>query len=308
MPPSPVDDSEPSSPARRKITLSLTSHVAAIVEECGAKALFVHVDALAGHAIEFPEHLRDRVFYVAKTLDENRLQEERHVRHIRVPNVALSRVGQIQIALLVALSRGEIERGDVVVFLAGAPGSGFLDTLVVTEIGSRFESFLIPGEGADLTVDPAVLERVIEIAVALGSEGREGRAVGALFVVGDSDRVISLSRQLILNPFTGYPEESRNILDPAVEETVKELATVDGAFVVRRDGVILSAGTYLKTASQDEFEMPKGLGARHHAAAGITSVSDAVAVTISESTGTVTVFRGGQIVTSIDRPLPARES
>ena len=50
-----------------------------------------------------------------------------------------------------------------------------------------------------------------------------------------------------------------------------------------------------------EFELPRGLGARHHSAAGITSVADCIAVTVSESTGTVTVFRGGQIVTEIER-------
>lgn len=304
----PSAETDKPSPAFPRITQSLLAHVAEIVEECGAAALFVHVDALAGMPLELPEHLRERVFYVAKTIDEDREQEARHVRHIRVPNVALSRVGQIQMALLVALSRGEIRRDDVVVFLAGAPGSGSLDTVVVTQIGRQFESFHMPQDGAALPADAAVIERVIEIAVALGSEGREGRAVGALFVVGDSERVLSLSRQLILNPFNGYPEEARNILDETVLETVKELATVDGAFVIRRDGVILSAGTYLKTASQDEFELPKGLGARHHAAAGITSVSDAIAVTVSESTGTVTVFRGGQILTAIERPRPARET
>lgn len=285
------------------ITASLLSHVSAIAEECAAKAVFVYVDAL-DEKTDLPEALRDRLVVVAKTHDEDREQEARHVPHVRVPNVSLSRVGQVQLALLLALSRGLIQRGDVVVFLAGESGSGTLDTVFVTEIGQEFEDFSFTCED-DLPANPEVIERVIEIAASLGSEGREGRSVGALFVIGDTERVKSLSRQLILNPFQGYPEEERNILDPGLLETVKELATVDGAFIVRGNGVICSAGAYLKTASQEEYELPKGLGSRHHAAAGITAVSDAIAVSVSQSTGTVTVFRGGRIVTSIERPEPA---
>ncbi|RME36449.1 MAG: hypothetical protein D6788_11575, partial [Planctomycetota bacterium] len=139
----------------------------------------------------------------------------------------------------------------------------------------------------------------------LGSEGREGKPVGTLFVVGDAEGVRPLTRQLILNPFQGYPESQRNILDPNLTETVKELATIDGAFVIRGDGVIESAGTYLKAAGQTEFELPQGLGARHQAAAAITHLTRAIGVTVSESTGTVTVFRGGLMVAELEKPRAA---
>lgn len=150
-------------------------------------------------------------------------------------------------------------------------------------------------------IRPEVIERVVNIASELGHEGREGKPVGAMFVVGDSERVISLSRQLIINPLRGYEEHERNILDHALEETVKELSTLDGAFIVRGDGVIESCGTFLKTASQDGYELPQGLGARHHAAAAITAVTESLAVTVSESTGTVSIFRNGNIVTEIEK-------
>jgi DNA integrity scanning protein DisA with diadenylate cyclase activity len=113
-----------------------------------------------------------------------------------------------------------------------------------------------------------------------------------------------MSRQLILNPFQGYEEANRNILDPSLKETVKELSTIDGAFILRGDGVIESCGAFLKTTGQKESELPQGLGARHHAAAGITAVTDSIAVTVSESTGTVTVFRGGGLITEIEKPRP----
>jgi DNA integrity scanning protein DisA with diadenylate cyclase activity len=149
---------------------------------------------------------------------------------------------------------------------------------------------------------PEVIERVVDIASELGSEGREGRAVGALFVIGDTEHVLPLTRQLVLNPFKGYPPDERNLLDYSLEETVKELATLDGAFIVRGDGVMETCGTYLRTASQEEFELPRGLGARHHAAAAITAVTDSIAVAVSESTGSITIFRRGRIITEIQKP------
>jgi DNA integrity scanning protein DisA with diadenylate cyclase activity len=110
-----------------------------------------------------------------------------------------------------------------------------------------------------------------------------------------------MSRPLILNPFRGHPEEERNIMDSGLEETIKELSPVDGAFIVRGDGVVESCGMLLKTAGQEAFELPPGLGARHHAAAGITAVTRATAVTVSESTGNVMVFRGGKAILEVEK-------
>jgi DNA integrity scanning protein DisA with diadenylate cyclase activity len=191
-----------------------------------------------------------------------------------------------------------------VVFVSGLAAAKTLDTVIVTEVGREYEIF---ASGADLTANlpkilPQVIERVVDIASELGSEGREGRAVGAMFIIGDTDRVLPLTKQLVLNPFRGYPPAERNILDYSLEETVKELATLDGAFIVRDDGVMETCGTYVRTASQEEYELPRGLGARHHAAAAITAITDSIAVTVSESTGSVTIFRRGRIVTEIQKP------
>jgi len=297
-------EGKPVDTGARTITDALLRHVGVLAEACGATAIFVYVDALRHASLDLPEYLRQRVYYVTKTATEDRQQDQRGSRYLRVPNVALSRMGQVKIAIFLALSRGLIRRGDRTVFLCGMGGSGELDTIVVTEVGREYEMFCPePLDAADCPdVDPAVISRVVDLASELGSEGREGKPVGALFVLGDTEQVMPLTRQLILNPFAGYPPEKRNILDESLTETIKELATIDGAFIVRSDGTIESCGTYLKTASQKEFELPQGLGARHHAAAAITSVTRALAITVSESTGTVTVFRNGTIVTEIEKP------
>ena len=51
--------------------------------------------------------------------------------------------------------------------------------------------------------DPEVLEPLIELAVEIAREGREGRRVGTLFTLGDEKAVLSKSRPLILDPLTG---------------------------------------------------------------------------------------------------------
>jgi diadenylate cyclase len=281
------------------ITRSLVTHVGSIVASCGARAVIVYADALKEDVLSLLEGFGCKVFCVTKTPQ----QEEKGTRFIRVPDVPLSRLGQVKIAVFMALTKGLVSRGDIVVCLSGFTASGTLDTLVVTEVGSEFEMLapLGPEEEPSLDSGPEVIERVLEVATTLGNEGRERKPVGAIFVVGDASRVLSMSRPLILNPFRGHPEEKRNIMDRGFEETIKELSTIDGAFVVRGDGVVESCGVLLKTAGQEAFELPRGLGARHHAAAGITAVTRATAVTVSESTGNVMVFRGGKAILEVEK-------
>jgi DNA integrity scanning protein DisA with diadenylate cyclase activity len=294
------------------ITRSLVASAASIVESCGARAILVYDDAVDEEGLSLLEGLRCEVICVTKTPRQERRHEARGTRLVHVPDVPLSRLGQVKIAVFMALMKGLVSRGDVVVCLSGFTASGTLDTLIVTEVGGEFEMLgpLGPEEEPPSGSEGGVIERVLEVATTLGNEGREGRSVGAIFTVGDASRVLSMSRSLILNPFRGHPEEDRNIMDRGLEETIKELATIDGAFVVRSDGVIESCGVLLKAASQEAFELPRGLGARHHAAAGITAVTGATAVTVSESTGNVMVFRGGKPILEVEKirlgVVPAR--
>ncbi len=292
--------------AAPRITRSLLKHVSDIAGSCRASAVFVYADALQGGPIEFPADFQGKVYCVTSRPDEEAGQVRGHSRLLRVPDVPLTRAAQVKMAAFLALSRGLVRQGDTVMFLSGASGSGTLDTLMVLQLGREFEMFAPGGEDEEEAVSvrirPEVIERVVDIASELSSEGREGKPVGTAFVIGDPEQILPLTRQLILNPFRGYPEEGRNILDPTLGETIKELAGIDGAFIIRGDGIIESCGTYLKTASQEEYELPQGLGARHHSAAAITSVTPSIAVTVSESTGTVAIFRGGRMVTEIEKP------
>src|ERR1700693_379517 len=96
--------------------------------------------------------------------------------------------------------------------------------------------------------DSEILESLIELAVEIAREGREGRRVGTLFTLGDEEAVLAKSRSLILNPLEGPPESVRHITDPNLRGTVKELAQLDGAFVVSAAGIVIAACRYLDAA------------------------------------------------------------
>lgn len=146
-------------------------------------------------------------------------------------------------------------------------------------------------------VNPETLEQVIFLAVEIAREGREGRKIGTMFVISDSGEVTKRSRSLILDPLFGHPDSVKHIEDYNLRETIKELAQLDGAFIVSDDGVIISAARYIDATSEG-IVLPLGLGSRHMAAASITKETKAVAVVVSESS-MVRVFDNGEIIGEI---------
>ncbi len=213
---------------------------------------------------------------------------------IQVRSFSNQRLAQLRSAMLVALTRGILKFTDRICCIGGITGSNQFDTLVVVDIEREFQT-LLTGSTADLLpadVKPEVLERVIAVATELAVEGREGRPVGCLFVVGDDEKVSSISKPLVLNPFYGYKEEDRNILNPFMDETVKEFSSIDGAFIIRGDGVVESAGSLLQ-ATDSTHALPSGLGTRHAAAAAISVAANCISIVVSSSTAQVTLFRRG---------------
>jgi diadenylate cyclase len=146
-------------------------------------------------------------------------------------------------------------------------------------------------------VDPHILNSVLELAVQIAREGREGRRIGTLFSVGDEATVLDHSRTLILDPLAGHSEETRQITNPDMRETIKELAQLDGAFVVSTAGAVLSAARFFEATTR-EVHVPLGLGTRHIAAAGMSTQTRALCVVVSESS-LVRVFKDGSIAAEI---------
>jgi diadenylate cyclase len=143
------------------------------------------------------------------------------------------------------------------------------------------------------------LKIVVDLAVEIGREGREGKPVGTLFVVGDARKVLNCSRPTGFDPVRGYSRKERNLDDPRVREGIKEIAQMDGAIIVSSDGVVEAACRYLDCSAAD-VTLSKGLGARHWAAAAISKATNAVAVTVSQTNGTVRIFHNGEVVLRIE--------
>jgi len=141
--------------------------------------------------------------------------------------------------------------------------------------------------------DPAVLESALELALEIAREGREGRRIGTMFTVGKTDAVLAASRALILDPLSGHAPARTRITDPDLRGTIKELAQLDGAFVISENGIVMAACRYLD-ASVEQIDLPLGFGSRHLAAASISQRLGAIAIVVSES-GVVRVFHAGQI-------------
>ena len=287
----------------KKCSRSIVCHARLLAREIDARAVVIYADAVRRDE-GLRQLLLDEEFpaiLVTRSGDSEPPAGFQFHPWVTVPDVAMTRGGQVKAAVLVCLARGLLRRGDRVICLAGLDGTGSVDGLVILDLDSESELFSVLDESAcPADVAPEVFEQAFSLAVQLSSEGREGRRVGALFVLGDSERVLEQSRSLVLNPFHGHPESQRNILGPNLAETIKEFAALDGAFVVRGDGVVLTAGTQLVPAAPP-VRLPSGLGTRHAAAAGITASTQAAALCVSQSTGSVTVFRSGRLLTDIPR-------
>jgi len=133
------------------------------------------------------------------------------------------------------------------------------------------------------------------LAIEIAREGREGKSVGTAFILGDSDAVLERSRQLILNPLAGHSETERKISNPDMRENIKELALLDGAFVIREDGTVEAAGRYI-SIDTSKVKLSKGFGTRHVSVAAITQETKAIGIVVSESGGVVRVMAKGKIV------------
>ena len=223
-----------------------------------------------------------------------------------LPEVRLRRRGRAKIALLEGLAAGYLEPGERVVVITGSETDAGteLDTVAVVELDDDEESLDI-GEDAPLSLlrnvaDPATFDAVLGLCVQLGREGKEGKSVGLLVTLGDDEAVLQHSHQLVLNPFEGHSDDDRCILLPGARRAISEFSGMDGAFIIRRDGVIMAAGRYLQEMAA-ENAVPTGLGARHSAAAGITAATKCVAFAVSESTGDTRVFGGGRLLMTIEK-------
>jgi diadenylate cyclase len=205
----------------------------------------------------------------------------------------VSRIELMSEAVEVAYIKGKIPNKIVL----GIVSIGDINSIVVMDI-SDIPLIKKIAELASV-VDYTVFKAVLNLAIDIGREGREGKKVGTAFIVGDTGKVMDMSHQIVLNPYEGHKKKDRDVKDEKSWETVKEFAQLDGMFIVDEQGYIVAAGRYLDVNARN-VELPPGLGGRHLAAAAISKCTKAIAITVSESSGVVSVYKGGKDVFTID--------
>ena len=203
-------------------------------------------------------------------------------------------------ALLESVADDVLTSGACVVALYSGFESGIIDSMSLIRLDEHLGRLTVHDLRQIETKIPIdTLKMTVDLAVAIGREGREGKPVGALFVVGDHRKVLKYCNPLGFDPVRGYNVAERQLKEPKVRESLKEIAQLDGAFIVSSDATVVSACQFI-SAPADELSLTKGLGARHWTAASISRVTNAIAITVSESNGTVRVFKSGEVMLRIE--------
>lgn len=209
-------------------------------------------------------------------------------------------------ALLESVADDILAPGAQVVAVYSGFEAGTIDSISIIHLGEHLGQLTVRDlRSLETRVPLDTLKIVVDLALEIGREGREGKPVGTLFVVGDSRKVLASSHPTGYDPVKGYSRKERNLDDPRVREGIKEIAQLDGAIIVSGEGTVEAAARYLD-APAGNIQLAKGLGARHWAAAAITRQTNAVAVAVSESNGTVRLFQNGDVVLRIEpfrRPM-----
>ncbi|RLG31488.1 diadenylate cyclase [Methanosarcinales archaeon] len=210
----------------------------------------------------------------------NHVEKEEATLHARIQGIAVA--GYLKGAI-----------SGVVVGVIDGPS---FDSIIVYD---PRESYAVKSlQEREVLVNSDAFRAVMELALELALEGREGRHIGTAFVIGDAENVLHASHQLLLNPFKGHDQHDLIITDHGNWETFKEFAQLDGVFVISGEGVACASGRYLDVDARS-VRIQQGLGGRHAASAAITAETEAVAVVVSES-GVIRVYQSGEQIIEIE--------
>jgi DNA integrity scanning protein DisA with diadenylate cyclase activity len=248
----------------------------------------------------------DSFVIATNSTEVHRAAEEAGFKSVFLERPEASVQNQLTDALLSCVALEYISSGSTIVAVFGWLDQEVVDSISLLRMTERLGRL----SAADLRkleteVPLETLRTVVDLAVEIGREGREGKPIGALFVVGDHRRVLRQSRPSGFDIVKGHSKAERNLLDQKIHESVKELAQLDGAFVINSDGTIEASGRLIDTLPVD-VTMTSGLGARHFAAAAISKNTKAIAVVVSQSGGTVRLYQNGEVVLRIEtlaRPM-----
>ena len=229
---------------------------------------------------------------------ESMLAAEIPVIQLEIPEASVQ--DRLTQAVLESVADEHLRPGSTVVAIYSSFDSDAIDTISVVKLTERLGKLTARDlKKLETKVPLDTLKIVVDLSVEIGREGREGKAVGTMFVVGDHRKVMEQSRSAGFDAVKGYSADERNLFDNKVREGIKEIAQLDGMFVVSANGNVISSARIIDT-SPVELTMTTGLGSRHFAGAAISKNTKAIAVVVSQSSGTVRIFQNGEVVLRIE--------
>ena len=233
-----------------------------------------------------------------EAIHESAVEAEIQAIRLEMPEATVQ--NQLTQAVLAGVAAEMIKPGSTVVSIYSGFDTEQIDTVSVLKLTERLGRLTARDlRKLETKVPLDTLKRVVDLAVEVGRDGREGKSIGTMFVVGDHRKVLEESRPGCFDMVKGYPRKERNLFDAKVREGIKELAQLDGMFIVSADGTIEGCARIIDT-SPVEITMTKGLGSRHFAGAAISKNTKAIAVVVSQSNGTVRIFQNGEVVLRIE--------
>jgi DNA integrity scanning protein DisA with diadenylate cyclase activity len=263
-----------------------------IAKDIGASGLITIEQKKAEEGLDENNLYLDVLVTIFKKVKENTYTKQSYSTKIK--KTTDGSIIPIKELLMEAIGKRYISKGDLMVCVVDeSVGMGYKSLMFVFEVDKVL--FNISTHNLAENINPNVIETVMEIALEIGREGREDKRIGTGFIVGDKSEILKYTKQLIINPFSAYPDESKNILDPVLRETIKEFAQLDGVFIINKDGTIVSCGTYLDIDTRD-INLHHGFGTRHRNTAALTKETNAIGVVVSQSGGKVTIFKDGKAV------------
>lgn len=281
----------------------LVSYAFDLARKLKISSLLVLADLLQDRRTVENQRESESILWVVRGAEAAaKIPKKRGDHCIEIPPTKVGRMDQVKLGLIMAALKHAVELDESVVCLTGAAGSKRLDSLLIANVRRDFPWFAERTlESTSDLVSTREFARLLEIAIKFAAEGREGKPLGSIFILGDPDELEKYSRPLMLNPCAGHPKKTRHIQSHEFVETMRELASLDGAFIVDHRGVVEHAGVFLAAPITKKVVVPEGLGTRHTASAALTAKVNCVAIVISESSGTVTVFAKGGPILEISR-------
>lgn len=233
-----------------------------------------------------------------KELSQNAMESDITTTLLETPEASVQ--NQLTQAVLSSVASEKLQPGSTVVAIYSGFDAENVDTISVLKLTERLGRLTARDlRKLETKVPLETLKAVVDLAVEIGRDGREGKPVGTMFVVGDHRKVLEESRPGSFDFVKGYTRKERNLTDARVKEGLKEIAQIDGMFVIAADGTVEASGRIIDTQPV-QITMTTGLGARHFSGAAISKNTKAIAVVVSQSSGTVRIFQNGEVVLRIE--------